>query len=64
MMPEDEKLTQEEKEQLINAVQGTLEILTNKDYLAIYDVLLDACRREKAELAERMMIECVNGDEE
>ena len=63
-MIEDEKLTEEEKEQLINAVQGTLGTLTKKDFFSIYEILLAACKRERAELAERIMIDLVNGDEE
>ena len=55
-MTEEMKLTEKDKEQLMQAVQGTLESLTKQDFVAIYEILINACKREKAELAERMVI--------
>lgn len=63
-MIEGMKLTEKDKEQLMRAVEGTLESLTKKDFVAIYEILIDACKREKAELAERIMIESINGEDE
>lgn len=65
-MDERLKLTEEKKEQLLMRVKEALDndVLNLVDWMAIYDVLLEACEREKAETLERYLAECLKGDDE
>lgn len=63
-MPEDVKLTEQEKETLLTRVKESIDYLNGTDFLMIYQILIDAFRRATAEIAERMMIDAVNGEPE
>lgn len=65
-MDERLKLTEEKKEQLLMRVKEALDndVLNLVDWMAIYDVLLEACEREKAEVFEQYMVERLKGGEE
>lgn len=65
-MDERLKLTDEKKEQLLMRVKEALDndVLSLVDWMAIYDVLLEACEREKAEVLEQYMVERLKGGEE
>ena len=55
----DEKLTHEDYEWLASMIQ-TAEgnnALCKADELQIIDILIEACKREKIDIAEKMMIE-------
>ena len=63
-MDERLKLTQEKKEQLLFRVKEALfekDMLDMTDWMKIYDVLLNACQREEAEVYERYMEESLKG---
>lgn len=63
-MTGDDKLSPKDKEQLIQRIQEAMDSLTKNDFIAIYEILLNACKRDMADLAEQMMIESINGEEE
>lgn len=59
----NEKLDGKKKEQLLNRVHECCDkdVLTVADWMRIYDVLLQACERDCASVAEELMIDSVNG---
>ncbi len=59
---QDLELTQEKKEQLIRRVTEATEsgVLKMQDWIAIYDILLEACHREEIATIEQYMIDCLN----
>lgn len=59
----NEKLDGKKKEQLLNRVKECCDkdVLTVGDWMRIYDVLLAACERDCASVAEELMIDSVNG---
>lgn len=61
---DDIKLTQEKKEQLIRRVTEVADsgALKMSDWMAIYDILLEACEREKAETMEQVLINSLSED--
>ena len=63
-MPEEVKLTQQEKETLLIRLKDTIDYLNGYDFLLIYQILIDACQREKAALAEQLMLNAVSGEPE
>ena len=63
-MPEEVKLTQQEKETLLIRLKDTIDYLNGYDFLLIYQILIDACQREKADLAEQIMMNAVSGEPE
>ena len=60
----DLELTQEKKEQLIRRITDLLEqnVLKVPDWCAMYDIMLEACEREKALSMENYLIDCLDGD--
>ena len=64
-MPEEEvKLTDKEKETLLERLKETVDYLNGYEFLMIYQILIDACNREKAALAEQIMLNAVSGEPE
>lgn len=63
-MPEEVKLTEQEKETLLTRVKESIDYLNGMDFLMIYQILIDACGRVRAEVAEQMMIGAVDGEPE
>lgn len=63
-MPEEVKLTEQEKETLLARVKESIDYLNGMDFLMIYQILIDACGRVRAEVAEQMMIGAVDGEPE
>ena len=59
MIRMDDKLSKEKRERLLGMMEAVMEedALRYSDAAKIIDVLLDACRREKAETEEKMLIE-------
>ena len=57
------KLDAKRKAQLLQRVQECCDkdTLNLADWMQIYDILLKACERESASLAEEIMIDSVNG---
>ena len=62
----DRKLTDEKKTQLIQRVTESVNdgVLNIRDWMAIYEILLEAHRRAEAEIAERILEESLRGDAE
>lgn len=63
-MPEEVKLTEQEKETLLTRVKESIDYLNGTDFLMIYQILIDACGRARAEVAERMLIGALDGEPE
>ena len=64
-MPEEEvKLTDKEKDTLLERLKETIDYLNGYDFLMIYQILIDACQRERAALAENIMLNAVSGEPE
>ena len=63
-MPEEVKLTEQEKETLLGRLKETIDYLNGYDFLMIYQILIDACQREKAAMAESIMLNAVSGEPE
>lgn len=53
----DAELTEEKRDQLIQRITDLTrdKILRTRDWIAIYDVLLNACEREEAAEKEKML---------
>lgn len=64
MPEEDVKLTEQEKETLLERLKETIDCLNGYDFLMIYQILIDACQRERAALAENIMLNAVSGEPE
>ena len=66
LMEEELKLTAERKEQLLKRVRECLDsdTLNILDWVKIYNVLLEACERESANLYEDMLTESIREGEE
>lgn len=58
MIRMDEKLTAEECERLLERVKAVMEedVLRRSDAVKLIDVLLEACKREKADTLEQELI--------
>lgn len=61
---EEMELTQEKRDQLIRRVTEVANegVLKLPDWLAIYDILLEALAREEVVALEDYLIESLNGD--
>ena len=61
----DDKITEEKRDQLIRRINELYDkgALTVQDWMAIYDVFLAACGREKAAAYERYLEDCLNDEE-
>ena len=57
-------IPQDKREQLIGRITQLTEegILKERDWFAIYDILLNACEREKARTVEEYLIAGLNKD--
>lgn len=55
----------EKLEHLIMRIREVYEngALKIRDWMAIYELLIDACEREKAATLEKILIESLNGDD-
>lgn len=56
-MPEEVKLTEQEKETLLTRVKESIDYLNGTDFLMIYQILIDACGRERAAIAEKIVMD-------
>lgn len=56
MPEEDVELTDKERETLLERMKSCIGYLNATDFMMIYQIMIDACRREKAAMAEQMMI--------
>lgn len=58
------ELTQEKKDQLIRRVKELLDdnVLKAPDWCAMYDIMLEACEREKALSMENYLMSCLDGN--
>ncbi len=55
----DDKLTREQCERLLSIITGVMEneALRSTDAIKLIDVLLEACKREKIDTEEKMLME-------
>lgn len=62
---EEMELTQEQKDHLVERITELLEenVLKMPDWCAMYDIMLEACEREKALSMEHYLMCCLDGDD-
>ena len=61
----ERKLDEEKRDHLVNRINQLYEegVLRVRDWLAMYDIMLEACERERADTMEQMLINCMeDGD--
>lgn len=63
---EELELTQEQKDHLVERINDLLEenVLKMPDWCAMYDIMLEACEREKAVSMENYLKCCLEDGEE
>lgn len=60
----EDEIPQDKQKQLIKRVKQLVRegVLKERDWFAIYDILLNACEREKARTVEQFLIAGLNKD--
>lgn len=60
----EDDIPQDKRKQLVRRVKELVRegILKERDWVAIYDILLNACEREKARTVEQLLIAGLNKD--
>ena len=62
----EKRIDEKKRDQLIMRINQVYEAgaIRVRDWMAMYDILLEACERDKAETLERYLAECLKGDDE
>lgn len=60
------RIDEEKKDQLIGRIEQLYAegVLRVRDWIAIYDIMLEACERDKAETLEDILVDSLNEKEE
>ena len=57
----NKRITDEQRDQLINRINQLYDegVMRVRDWMAMYDIMLEACERDKAETMEKYIEECL-----
>lgn len=58
----NKRITETQRDQLINRINQLYDegVIRVRDWMAMYDIMLEACERDKAETVEKYIEECLN----
>lgn len=61
----NKRITDEQRDQLINRINQLYDegVMRVRDWMAMYDIMLEACERDKAETVEKYIEECLKPEE-
>ena len=57
----NKRITETQRDQLINRINQLYDegVIRIRDWMAMYDIMLEACKRDKAETMEKYIEECL-----